>query len=99
MKIVLLQRAIRDFDNIQEYYIEKKEFEYLVKIENKIQQGFKFLKKFPEMGKSSVKDDGVREFLIREIHLNIPYQVKGDIIEILSFFDTRREPKDSWKDL
>ncbi len=58
-----------------------------------IQNAAKRLKQFPRLGHPGERV-GVFELQVPGTHYVLPYRMVGEVIEILSVFDQRRNPED-----
>lgn len=90
MKIFLTKRAERNYDFIKSYIKEKWGNQTAEEFDQKTDELFKLLLKFPEMGQ--VEKDNIRGFQISR-QTRILYRKRENKIIILSFFDVRQNPK------
>ncbi len=92
MRIVWTKRALRRLSEILEYI--EIEFGVVAKesFRSKTKDFTGLLSEFPEMGTLEVKGKNLRGFQLTK-QTRIFYRIKGDLIIILTFFDSRQNPK------
>ena len=92
MRIVWTKRALRRLSEILEYI----EIEFGVVARESFRSQTKdftrLLSEFPEMGTLEVKEKNLRGFQLTK-QTRIFYRIKGDRIIILTFFDSRQNPR------
>ena len=92
MRIVWTKRALRRLSEILEYI----EIEFGVVARESFRSQTKdftrLLAEFPEMGTLEVKEKNLRGFQLTK-QTRIFYRIKGDRIIILTFFDSRQNPR------
>lgn len=91
-KIIITKRFRNNTLNIYSYLLKnfspKIAYRFLLRLENRID----FIAKNPTVGKISVKRKNVRSVLFTP-HSQIFYRYQNEIIEILCFFDMRKNHK------
>jgi plasmid stabilization system protein ParE len=90
-EIVWSRRAIQENLEILEYWINRnKSYTYSTKLDSLLKENINLIASIPEIGKPtdspSVRVKIGREYLIY-------YRIKPDSIEILSIWDSRRNPQ------
>ncbi len=91
MKVFLTRRAERDYKAIKEHIREKWGERTAESFELKVDDLFRLLKVFPEMG--PIETQNIRGLqLSRQTRLF--YRIKGQRIAILRLFDVRQDPKE-----
>lgn len=94
--VIFSQSAKRDLDEIIEFYIFNNE-KYALKVLNSIKNKVLSLSEFPKKGRVVPE---LLEFNIRtyreliEGNWRIIYQISGDIVEIITIIDARRNVAD-----
>ena len=92
MKVFWLKRATLQYLATTDYLEENVSLSSSDNLTDRITEKIETLKKYPTMGRPSQKRENVRFVLIPQ-HYRLYYRVKKDRLEILSFFDTRQNPK------
>lgn len=100
MKIYWHKRADAALHQIEDYVLQ--EFGELVRQEfmDEVEEAVNALANMPNMGKLdslfSHRKQEYRSIIVRRLN-KVVYYIKGDIIHIAAFWDTRREPKNQAK--
>lgn len=100
MKIHWHKRADAALHKIEDYVLQ--EFGELVRQEfmDEVEEAVNALANMPNMGKLdplfSHRKQEYRSIIVRRLN-KVVYYIKGDIIHIAAFWDTRREPKNQAK--
>ena len=97
-KIRISQIAERKLELLFEYLLE--EWSYKVKSEfvKKLDKNIQIIKEQPESFPKSEKQDGLRKCVITK-QTTLFYEFNEKEVHILTFFDTRQDPKKLKKDL
>jgi plasmid stabilization system protein ParE len=90
MKVILTRRAERNYLSIRNYIAKKWGANVARAFDQKVDELFELLKKFPEMG--PIERTDIRGFQLSS-QTRIFYRIKGEMILVLSLFDVRRNPK------
>lgn len=90
MKVILTRRAERNYLSIRNYIAKEWGPNVALGFDQKTDELFELLKKFPEMGPIERKD--IRGFQLSS-QTRIFYRIKGNVILVLSLFDVRQNPK------
>lgn len=98
MRIIWLQLARQDLEDIQAYYSDIAGKVVAEKIIRKIVKASRLLGDNPYIGHvSSLDSSGVTlEWVVPNTNYILPYAVLDDEIQIYRVFDTRQDPVDSW---
>ncbi len=92
MKLVWTRRAEKSFHKILNHILQKFGEPASITFSSKAKDFTKLLLEFPEMGTMEVKNKQIRGFqLTRQTKLF--YRIKDHRIIILTFFDSRQDPK------
>jgi plasmid stabilization system protein ParE len=90
-QIIWLKSARDSYKSIVEYlhsqWSEKVAQDFIEKVDDKLE----LLKIFPQLGAESDKKKGVRK-LVLSTHNTLIYRIKGEVIVLLSIYDSRRNP-------
>jgi plasmid stabilization system protein ParE len=86
--------AIETVERIKKYLVENWSELVADNFVNEIESKIEVLKQFPEIGRPSEKDKGVRKIKVAK-HVVLYYRDKKRILEILNFFDQRQHPDKS----
>lgn len=89
MQVYVTPRAERNFDSILDYLNEKWGEKTAKEFILKVDEIFKLLKNYPQMGQ--VEKNDIRGFQLSR-QTRILYRVRNNKIVILSFFDVRQDP-------
>ncbi len=92
MKIFWTKRAEKRFSGIVDYL--RNEWGGKVKdaFVQKTDDFLKLLERFPEIGSVEVEEKNIRGYTLTK-HNRVFYRIKKDKIILLTFFDTRQNPK------
>ena len=96
MRIVWLERAHTDFQNIIEYYSENAEAYIAYEIIQRIVDSAEKLIDFPYMGHICPDDEEILEWHIPDTNYTIPYRIKGEEIQVLRVFHQLQDKPDNW---
>lgn len=100
MKIHWHKRAAAQLHEVESYVL--RDFGERIRQEfmDEVEQAVKSLADMPSMGRIDPlfahRKEEYRSFIVRRLN-KIVYYVKGDILHIAAFWDTRREPKNQAK--
>lgn len=94
LPIVWTKNAIEDYQQIIDYLLQAWPLFVAENFVSTIEIRTKTLSKFPLLGLSSKKEQGVRSIVITK-HNKLFYRISPDKIEILTIFDTRQNPEKS----
>ncbi len=92
MKVRLLSRANREFQEAADYLIEHSP-PAARQFADVLEQSFQMLRDNPKMGKATGRQ-GTRVLILSTVPYKIFYKVEGDTIAIVSIFHSSRKPKD-----
>ena len=92
MRILLTKRAEKNYHSIKEDLVANWGEIVADAFEQKTIDFLDLLERFPEMGTVEVNAKQIRSFLITR-QTRVFYRTKGNQLIILTFFDTRRDPK------
>ena len=92
MKLSVTKRGQKKYQSIKEYIIEKWGKNVADAFDLKTKHFFDLLEQFPELGEIEVPSKKIRGFQLTK-QTRVFYRVKGERIIILTFFDTRENPK------
>ncbi len=97
-KIIISQIAEKKLEELFEYLLE--EWSYKVKSDfiKKLDKNIKIIKDQPESFPESDKEKGLRKCVLTK-QTSLYYEYNSKEIHILTFFDTRQDPKKLKKDL
>jgi plasmid stabilization system protein ParE len=90
MKVILTRRAERNYLSIRNYIIKEWGPNVAQAFDQKVDELFELLKKFPEMG--PIEKTNIRGFQLSS-QTRIFYRIRGEAILILSLFDVRQHPR------
>ena len=91
MKVVWSSKAIEAIESIKLYLIDNWSQKVADNFIKEVGGKLEILRRFPDIGRASEKDDTVKKILITK-HLVLYYRVKKNRLDILDFFDQRRDP-------
>ena len=91
MKVIWSSNAEESIKKVKLYLIDNWSQKVADNFINEVGEKIEILKKFPEIGRSSAKDETVRKIKITK-HLLLYYRLKKNRLEILDFFDQRQDP-------
>ena len=97
MKLVWLESARRDLENIRHYYNKEAGHEVSVRVLRKIVHSAELLIGQPYLGQASVISDDVREWQVTKLPYLLPYRIVDDRIEILRVFHESQLTPTDWK--
>ena len=92
MKIIWTRKAVGRFVDILDYIEEKFGKTARQHFKNKTKEFTILLKEFPEIGALEIRDRNLRAFQLTR-QTRVFYRIKKDRIIILTFFDSRQDPK------
>lgn len=95
-KITWSKFAQKQFDNIVSYIENEWSSRISAKFVLKANELFELLKLYPEAGSIEIKEKNIRGFLLTK-QVKLFYRLKSSEIILLSFFDTRLNPKKKLK--
>ena len=95
--IVWLNAAKLDLIDIQAYYSEKASPKIAAQLLQRIFQSSSLLSEQPLIG-SSTMDDDILEWAIPNLNYTLPYQIKGDDIEVLRVFHQSQKKPSKWEE-
>ncbi len=97
MKLVWLESARRDLENIKHYHDNEASHSVSARILQKIVHSAKLLIDQPYLGQASVISDDVREWQVTKLPYLLPYRIVDDRIEILRIFHESQQSPTDWK--
>ena len=86
MRVFFTKRAYKSYSRIKDYIRQEWSESVVLAFEQKTVDFLDIIEQFPEMGQ------GLRSFLLTS-QTRVFYRIKGNQIIILTFFDTRKNPK------
>jgi plasmid stabilization system protein ParE len=93
LQIKWTKKALFSFADTLKFWNEHNQsYTYSIKLRKEVRKAEKSICRNPYLGSPS-KIENIRYFLVFK-HFSIYYRVKSDVIEILSFWDNRRNPED-----
>ena len=95
-KLVWLNAAKLDLIEIQAYYNEKASAKVAARLLQRIFQSATRLSEQPLIGAPTMDDD-ILEWNIPNLNYTLPYQVKGDDIEILRVLHQSQKKPSKWE--
>ncbi len=95
---VWLNAAKLDLIDIQAYYSEKASPKIAAQLLQRIFQSSSLLIEQPLIG-SPTMDDDILEWAIPSLNYTLPYQIKGDDIEILRVFHQSQKKPSKWEEM
>lgn len=95
MKLRLLPRAVNDVAG-QYTFIAKDDPAAALRVVERIEKSLRLIESNPLIGHPT-PGRPTREWPVPGLPYVIPYRIKGDTIEILRVFHTRRKRPDIWK--
>ena len=95
MKIRLLPRAIHDIQELNGY-ISRHDAKAAAGVVARIAKALRVIETNPFVGRP-VEGRPVREWSVHGLPLVIPYRIKGDAIEVLRVYHTRRKRPLVWR--
>ena len=94
--IVWLKAAKFDLIEIKNYYSNKASPQVAARLLQRIFQSATYLAENPLIGVQTMDDD-ILELNIPDLNYTIPYQIKGDDIEILRVFHQSQKKPSKWE--
>jgi toxin ParE1/3/4 len=94
MKLQLLANATRDLRDIFEF-IEQDSPETARDVARRLMKSMQLLAQNPSLGRPS-KTKAIREWSVPDLPYVVPYRVKGDIVQIIRIYHTRRQRPEFW---
>ena len=91
-KIIITDKAEYDLINIAEFIEEKWSKADADNFIGKVEDFVKVLEKFPHVGVVFNQEKNIRFFVVTS-QVRLYYRVRVDAIVLLTFFDTRQNPK------
>ena len=95
MKLHVLLRARRDLDAIYEF-VEQDDLRTAKQVANMLLAALRLITTTPMVG-IPLKGQNVREWSVSNLPYVIPYRIKGETIEILRVYHTRRKRPANWQ--
>jgi plasmid stabilization system protein ParE len=92
LEIYWSKRAVKKFDKILEYLLEEWGERVTRNFVKKVYSFLEILSEYPEIGTIENKEKKVRGFTVVK-DINIFYEVSGERIVLLDFFDNRQNPE------
>jgi plasmid stabilization system protein ParE len=92
MKAFFTKRANKSFSNIKDYLIEEWSESVALAFEQRTIDFLDLIERFPEMGVVEIAQKNLRSYLLTK-QVRVFYRIKGNQVIILTFFDTRKNPK------
>lgn len=92
MRVFFTKRAYKSYSRINDYIRQEWSESVVLAFEQKTVDFLDIIEQFPEMGILEVPEKGLRSFLLTS-QTRVFYRIKGNQIIILTFFDTRKNPK------
>jgi toxin ParE1/3/4 len=94
MKLRLLADATRDLRGIFDF-IEQDNPETARDVARRLMKSMQLLAQNPSLGRVS-KTKAIREWSVPNLPYVVPYRVKGDTVQIIRIFHTRRQRPEFW---
>jgi toxin ParE1/3/4 len=94
MKLKVLPRAVRDLENIHAY-INADSAEAAEAVMLKLTKSLNLITSRPELGRP-IPESRSREWSVPGLPYTIPYRVRGETVEVLRVFHTRRQRPPRW---
>jgi len=94
MKLKVLSRAVRDLRDIQ-IYIAADDANAAEAVALRLRRALEIISSRPDIGRP-VPETRIREWSVPGLPYVIPYRVRGDFVEILRVFHTRRQRPEGW---
>ncbi len=91
-QIVWSKRSVKKFDEIIDYLIKEWGEKVTSSFVRKVYNFIDLLAEYPEIGSLEHAKKNIRGFILIK-QICVFYKIKKDTIIILSFFDTRQNPK------
>ena len=95
-RIIWLESAKFDLIDIHEYYTENASSKVAAQLLKRIYASANHLLDQPLMGVTTMDDD-ILEWHIPNLSYTLPYQIKGDDIEILRVFHQAQKKPSKWE--
>jgi len=96
MKALYTKRAAKKYQAIKDYLTIEWGEKVVAAFEQKTIDFLDLIERFPEAGSLEIPEKQIRSFLLTK-QIRIFYRIKGDKIILLTFFDTRSNPKKKLK--
>ena len=96
MRIFWTKKSQSRFTEIDSYISNEFGEKSSMKFRNKVFNFLELLERFPELGTLEVAEKNIRGFQISK-HTRIFYRINKDHISLLTFFDSRQDPKKKQK--
>lgn len=94
MKLKVLPRAVRDLEEIHSY-IGAHSSEAARAVTQRLKKSLDLITSRPELGRP-ITDSGTREWSVPGLPYTIPYRVRGETVEVLRVFHTKRKRRAEW---
>jgi plasmid stabilization system protein ParE len=91
-QVIWMPKAEKTFNAIVDYWGTKGAFRAAEKFVNAVYDTIEKLEKYPEIGRPTMRDEHIRYINVSRFH-QMFYQLEGQNLEILIFFDMRQNPK------
>ena len=91
LEIKWTKRAASSFHDTIEYIEKEWSIKSAQKFIKKVSKLLDILLKQPKIGKSEVKENGIRGYVFSR-HITVFYRIKNNKIILLHFFDNRQNP-------